>query len=273
MSFSETLNRLHAAVFADPDADEPRLAFARHLEPVSPDQAEFIRLQVERHAADRRDHRVRSQPSAREREFLARYGTDWAQMIAPHGRAVFNIPPYEFNRGFVEMLHTDAGVFTSLGEKLLRLGPVRHLVLERDDTPLADVVNHPALRHLISLHLEGWELGNPGAKAIAESPHLNRLVKLGLRNNRIGEAGVDALAASAGLRRLLVIDLRDNPYPRATIAIDATVRDDDGRYHFEPTEVGQRLEAKYGPIRWLHPTNNEGADRYHLAEVADRGAS
>lgn len=264
MGFSQSLNDAHRRVFDDPDADAPRLAYATLVEQIGPDQPELIRLQVARFARDLEAGRWWSQPSPREQELLRRHGADWAQLIEPYARTVHAEPRYDFNRGFVEFLRTDAGVLVALGEALLRLGPIRHLALEADGTPLAAVLAQPCLRYLRSLELDAWALGDAGAADLARCPHLDGLSRLGLRHNGIGERGIEALAAAPWVRRLRMIDLRANPTPSTTIAIDHWLSDGEGGGDFAPTSFGQRLEAEHGPLAWLHPRSTRGADRYHM---------
>ncbi len=267
MGFTETLNDLHRRIFEDPDADAPRIAYAQHVGSREPVRGELIRLQVERFAGDLRARRWRSQPSQRERDLLDQHGDDWAQLVAPYGRTGIPFPPYEFHRGFVELLRTEAATFVELGEDLLRLGPIRHLALGADGTPLDLVLAQPALRYLRSLELGYWEMGDAGAAAVASCPYLGGLVLLGLQDNHIGEPGVSALCATPWVRGLRSVDLRDNPMPMATIAVDEWIMDGEGGGKHEPTELGQRLEAQHGPIPWLHADSTLGADRYHMPHL------
>jgi uncharacterized protein (TIGR02996 family) len=66
----------------------------------------------------------------------------------------------------------------------------------------------PCLKHL-SLH--GWEVGDEGAKALAENPAFANLTWLDLYRTRIGDAGLRALANSPYLRGLIHLDVNENP--------------------------------------------------------------
>ena len=52
------------------------------------------------------------------------------------------------------------------------------------------------LQALVHLGLEGNEVTDVGAIALARSPYLGELVKLSLNENRVGDAGLPALVAS-----------------------------------------------------------------------------
>jgi uncharacterized protein (TIGR02996 family) len=67
----------------------------------------------------------------------------------------------------------------------------------------------PRLAGLRSLKLSGWQLGDAGARALAESPYLN-LTHLNLHQTGIGPEGAAALAASPRLSRLRVLHLDRN---------------------------------------------------------------
>jgi uncharacterized protein (TIGR02996 family) len=68
----------------------------------------------------------------------------------------------------------------------------------------------PRLAGLRSLTLSGQELGDDGARALAQSPYLN-LTHLALEGAGIGPDGAAALAASPRLSRLRVLNLDRNP--------------------------------------------------------------
>jgi uncharacterized protein (TIGR02996 family) len=260
MSLAETLHDLQQAIFVEPDADAPRLDYANHVEAVSRPRAELIRRQIKRHRDDLAAGRMQSVPTPEERKLLAAHGAEWAAPFDEHVRAPRHDPHHPelgWHRGFIEMLRTDAGVLVTLGDRLLRLGPIRHLALDPDGTSLAEVLATPALEHLVSLDLGGWHLGDDGARALAQCPHFERLAWLGLTCAKITEHGIDTLAGSPRLRKLVTLDLHGNPFAASDLAADPQVID--------------RLERSHGTIPWLHPLPVI-ADRYHVAEVARRHA-
>lgn len=88
--------RLLEAIYADPDADAPRLVYADWLASLGHPRGEFIGLQLAR------QHAVA--PSERERALLARYGDEWAgplhAVTSPLGRV--------FERGFLTAVSIEA---------------------------------------------------------------------------------------------------------------------------------------------------------------------
>ena len=71
------------------------------------------------------------------------------------------------------------------------------------------LVAHPTASLLSELGLDGGDLGDDGACALAASGSLRCLTALGLAGNGIGDDGVQALA-KGDLRSLTELDLRDN---------------------------------------------------------------
>jgi uncharacterized protein (TIGR02996 family) len=179
---------LIARVLADPDADEPRLAYARwHRErgtDVSSAVADFVEGQVRLAAA------LRADPHA-----------DVAAVLAPHAHAFASpdLPQWwrypgggptgiegalehplailvreglvdepAFFRGFVEHVAMRAARFLELADELFALAPIRHLTLtyakgpDHSDTALLDaLLASPHLARIRSLRLPGRVLGNP----------------------------------------------------------------------------------------------------------------
>jgi uncharacterized protein (TIGR02996 family) len=79
-----------------------------------------------------------------------------------------------------------------------------------------------SLPHLTDLNLQRTDLGNPGARLLAEAPLLSRLLTLDLSLNRIGDPGGAALAQSSQPRRLLLLDLIYNYFgPQVRQAVSA----------------------------------------------------
>lgn len=76
----------------------------------------------------------------------------------------------------------------------------------------------PRIRHL---HLDGWPLGDAGAKALAANPHLANLTRLSLARCGISDRGFTALARSKHLRNLIELDVGSNNLKRAAALLDA----------------------------------------------------
>ena len=131
--------------------------------------------------------------------------------------------------------------------RLLNAGPV-----------INDVCASALLKGLRSLDYGRGNLGDSGAKAVAESPHLADLRWLDLSNNDIGDAGLDALAASTNLPSLAHLEFHGNP------AADPTpeVIEESGFIHdIRYPESGKDLQAKHGYRAWL----GDEPTRYHFA--------
>src|SRR5262249_48664090 len=64
--------------------------------------------------------------------------------------------------------------------------------------------------NLAVLRMEWNRIGDPGARALANSPHLAGLSELSLSNNAIGDEGARALAASPHLTNLRWLDVTKN---------------------------------------------------------------
>ena len=71
----------------------------------------------------------------------------------------------------------------------------------------ASALHLPRLRHL---DLQGWPLGDEGAKALATNPALAELTRLDLSRCDIGEAGAKALFSSPYLQNLVELHLGYN---------------------------------------------------------------
>ncbi len=88
---------LLAAIYADPDADAPRLVYADWLAALGDPRGEFISLQLARSGHG-------GPPSERERELLARHADEWAGVLhdvtSPLGRV--------FERGFLASVSVEA---------------------------------------------------------------------------------------------------------------------------------------------------------------------
>lgn len=269
MSFRDTHQRLYAAVVARPREDEPRLEFAQHVAASHPYRARFIELQIERIRADVAAQRWRSEPSAEEQKLLRAHAAEWLQMLAPLIRAIPSaLPGEEFNRGFVERVRVPAEVVTRMAGQLFSLAPILHLDVMRPEpagsTTLRELLAVPELRGLDTLELGNWDLTDADARELAKCDNLANLSTLDLRVNKIGRAGIEALAQSPVTRGILAIDVSLNQVEPPQVG----EYDDEGNHVLRVTSLGQALEAKHGPIPWVHIENLQGADLYHRRYVA-----
>ena len=114
---------------------------------------------------------------------------------------------------------------------------------------IAEIVRSPALAKLELLDLDDQGVTDDDLIALAASPHVRGLRRLDLRYNPISARGIEALAASKNLAALAMVNLDGNPAD----PVDRLEYYDETHTHRVPTDAGKALEAKYGPLRWLHP--------------------
>src|SRR5262249_33924595 len=87
-------------------------------------------------------------------------------------------------------------------------------------TAIADIVAGISLPRLLGLGLNGFPLGDTGAKALAGNPSLTSLKMLNLYSCAIGNKGFAALAHSPHLRELFGLDLARNKISKPTALLD-----------------------------------------------------
>jgi uncharacterized protein (TIGR02996 family) len=166
------------AIFAAPNRDEPRLAYAAWLEAQGqPERAEFIRIQC--CGGDRR----------REEELLAAHGAAWRAAFLPAG---LENPPLAFQRGFPCVRPSLQYYRYQDGEGLsactLALAGSPYLL---------------GCRRL-SLGYSTW-LSDQAARALAESPFACHLEELELHEVVVAPAELEALAALPAMSHLILI--------------------------------------------------------------------
>jgi uncharacterized protein (TIGR02996 family) len=247
-SMSE-LDRLHANVLANPEADEPRVVYADEVERSDPARAELVRVQLQS-ARSRRAQQspgVRADWYTRESVLLERHKDAWARPVTE----IHGVRFVKFYRGFLEHVRMSARDFLAHGETLYQRAPVLHLDLE-DLRPLADeVFQSPLLARIHSMRLWRNRLGDREISLLAASPHLGRLRWIDLTYNDIGTAGVEALCASANLPSLRYVDLADNPAPDPTPQIGETDTLSNDIMHVDVPMVARDLEQRFGKKAWL----------------------
>ncbi|MBV8760675.1 MAG: hypothetical protein JO257_25505 [Deltaproteobacteria bacterium] len=116
---------------------------------------------------------------------------------------------------------------------------------------IAEIVRSSALAKLEALDLDDQGVTDDDLIALAASPHVRHLRQLDLRYNPISARGIEALAASPHLKALEMVNLDGNPAD----PVDRLEYYDETNTHRVPTAAGKALEAKYGPLRWLHPAS------------------
>ncbi len=247
-----TEHELLAAVLADPDADEPRAAYAAALG--GNPRADFIRAQLAAAEMRRRGRVAKAyELEASVRPLLREHGPAWIQ---PFAGLVQGREP-RFHRGFVEGVTMHPDDFLATAAELRRHTPIRHLWLKSAPADLDAFAGDPALAGLVTLSLSNLGIGDDGLQALAASPHLARLRSLDVGFNGIGRGGLETLAIATApggsLARLAYVNLAGNraPDPQETYGVDgmsgAMVADS-----IDLPPLGRELEARHGRRDWLH---------------------
>jgi uncharacterized protein (TIGR02996 family) len=241
------------AILAVPDADGPRLVFADWLdENGDPVRAEFIRVQIALARMAEDDER-RATLAARERELIGAVRDRWLREYAEGVRGSSEIEIDEsfslwlcgigtkpgrrhatFERGMLEGVWMDAGLFRQRMDTVFRAGPVRHLCLtelRKHVVALADrpwpgrvtrfTVSHtrfrrgdlvrllgsPNLANLRELTVADGVRIDPNDVAGLVGLRLDRLESLNLTSGEIGPDGAETLAGWPQLPRLTRLGL------------------------------------------------------------------
>jgi uncharacterized protein (TIGR02996 family) len=252
-------HELYAAIVAEPNDPAPRRALAAHYDGRRDPRGELIRVQLE--LADKEARGVLDGALIRrERDLLKAHGAAWAAPLADL------ITGHKFHRGLIGEVTLPLDRFLDAAPALFAAAPIQHVNLTRPRTRLAELLRSPHLAHLSSLALQGLELVDEDARAIARADALRTLHYLSLANNRIGPAGVEALAASPFLARLDVLDLSNNPcdpIPRPG------ARDVDGKVTaIDRPALANELVARFGERPWL--ANPADPDAWPLPRDAYR---
>ena len=245
MSSTEGLLR---SVLDSPASDVARLAYADAIASTDPDRAEFIRTQI-------RLAQSWNNPSVSDREQVALYdrsnklietfGRKWADTLAHYADG------WQFRRGFVELIKTDAMRFVDRAEALFRLAPIAHADLTNAAGHVARLAQCPALQRLRSVGLGRNNLTDADAVLLAQSPFVTELRWLDLSLNRIGRDGAEAICCSPQLRSLRYLAFHGNPVD-PTDRIGAVDPLDGSVTEIEQSPFGAELEAKHGRMPFLH---------------------
>jgi len=202
----------------------------RELNELVRDVEKFIELKVD--ALDAAPPPAGSAPSA----------SEWAVRLRPLGARDIKL-----TAGALEVT-IDAEAFLAQGKELVSAAPVRRLKIRNAKGRVGDVMRSPLLATIESLDLDDQGANDEDFIALAKNPAASRLRQLDLRFSPFTERGVDALAASPHLKGLEVANLEPNQLD----PVDRLEHYDETNTHYVPTDAGKRLEAKYGPLRWLH---------------------
>src|SRR3974390_2459626 len=171
------------SVLMDPDADEPRLAYAAWCEtqpdPADKARAQFIRLQLQL-ARPAPDSQERRDLKYRQERLETEYRAAWSAPLAVFTRDV------EFDRGFVELVSMSARQWLEQAPALFLAAPVRHLNLTGLGLPGDNVLGAQLLSRLRSLGADSCGLEDHHIKTLAANPAAADLRWLSLMNNRLG---------------------------------------------------------------------------------------
>ncbi len=237
------------AILSAPDDDAPRLALARQLDAAGDPRGVFILTQLK--AATERKERGASRDYwslvSTADAMLDRYGAVWKKDVAGLAKTPM------FHRGFIEAVTIDARTFLARGLDLYRVAPIRSVTLTGAASVMPELAGSQLLRRLLHLGLQVNDIGDAGAVALAKSQQPINLRLLDLSFNGITRVGLDAVAGSPILGKLAFINLAGNPCgePSETFSVDEM----SGQLApgtEELPELGKELEAKFGPLPWLH---------------------
>lgn len=195
-------------------------------------RAELIRLQLSGNDSDRAqiNNLVRAHP-------------EWASRLSELGAR-----DIKFSGGFPDEITIDGDVLLARGADLLAAAPLTRLHVRNAKGRVANIVRSPLLATIEALDLDDQGVTDDDVIALAASQHARRLHQLDLRYNPLTARGIEAIAASPHLKRLDVVALDGNPAD----PVDRVQYVDETSTQRVPTEAGKALEAKYGPLRWLH---------------------
>lgn len=243
-------------VLRRPDEDEPRLAYAawcdrQILVPSTSARGTFIRAQItlvrkrstgtwdELHLAEHAANDARSE-----------HGDAWDAPLRSQVQRV------EYDRGFVELIAMSPAAFRDRAAELRQQAPIRHLDLTGVVEAGPEFWESEALAGIRSISMDRQELSDRDVAALARSPHLSELRWLSIQNNLLTEKSGLAMAASKGLGKLTYANFRGNPYdPTNQYSHDGEIV---GSIWLPPE--GKRLEARHGPLPWLHWAGHTFAD-------------
>lgn len=245
------MNNWLADVVANPDDNDPRLAYAAAIAAQDPERSRLIALQLQ-FATAQHHGQARSMPRMyyEIEDLLAAYGNIWTTDLSPYCNS------FHFHRGFVEHIGISMQDFLAHGEQLLQLAPIRHLDVRPSAGLATQFFQSPLLQAIRSLHMDRCQLEDDDIDALAASPYLSNLAWLELMRNDISMRGAHALAASTTLPALRYVGFFGNPAdPTEELFYDQGIV-----VGGELPEQGQILEAAFGIIAWLHPEARTSQD-------------
>jgi uncharacterized protein (TIGR02996 family) len=189
------------AIIKNPDADEPRLAYASWLEAHGQEaRARLIRLQCQMAT-------MQTEVDA----LLKTYGGEWSESLAR-----FGVENGKFHRGFVDELYVPARNFVANHQAISALTPIRELTLSQagnEEIREFAQLSLPHKIHSLTLGAEGdtgfVQFGVEEIRLLTQQPWLNNVQNLTLHSARIGREGARLVAESPYLKNLQRLHLND----------------------------------------------------------------
>lgn len=236
------------AILDHPRDDAPRVAYAGWLDERDDPRAAFIRHQLEISAIRREGGSARrwGLAHAKAEALLARGQFLWRTPLEPWLDARTIASPMFF-RGFVELITVDGHRWAADAAALCRAAPILHLTLAGGPAGIRALAGSPSLARIVSLDCSRQHLDDAALLALVESPHLGHLAWLDASHNQLGRPALDALAAR--LPHLDYINWSGNP---SGDPVDEVGSEGGEIVDTTPSVLGQELEARWGPLRWLH---------------------
>jgi len=251
-------------IIADPSDDAPRLVFADWLEEHGDPRGEFIRVQCELARLPEDDPHY-SALKDREDALFEKHRQALSGPLAPW------VIDVRFERGLPELIVLKTAEWLKHSEEILRLAPIRQLMLKECWGRMKDLAACPQLLQTTGLWLPFNDLDSVDAATLAASPNLHRLRLLNLSHNRIAALGICAIAVgglSFELRHLWltgnnlgdagVSALGESLWPLESLRLGSNGITDAG-------VLALLDQAEIASLKLLHLSNNPITDRGALA--------
>jgi Leucine Rich Repeat (LRR) protein len=178
-----------------------------------------------------------------------------AQLIAAHPewtQDVLALGPEAatLRRGFVDEITIKADLFLQKAGEIYRVAPVLHVRFREAAGRGAALAASPHLARLRSLSFDANGISDDDVVALAAAESVERLRYLDLTRNNLTSRGLEAICASPHLKGLIFCSVAFNDCPDP---VDRREYYNESQFEWVPTPIGKELEAKHGPLPWLHP--------------------
>jgi uncharacterized protein (TIGR02996 family) len=200
----------------EPEADLPRLVYADWLEDHDRGRrAEFIRWQIEHHAAWQAGWPRGSNPTIYRETLSQLYRQDYFRELPKWARPCYQNETDDvhitlFRRGFIETLAVEASPFVRFGEQLVERFPIVYLELTHAKKLCRELGKCSALRNIRELDLSLQRLEDDDASELFIEPPFHNLTSLNLSYNNLTDTTARRLAATPALRNLKLLRLEGN---------------------------------------------------------------